>query len=487
MRIIPSIKTREVVGIEFAETRLKLAHIRILPYRTELVDLQVIPMSGKKDDQLARDIRAARERFRAPHAECITLISARQVITKNIEIPSEDPQEIREIINLQAGRHTPYSRDEIIADYINLGTYKHSYSKVLLIIVSRGLIKRSTDILHQAGVYLHRVVFAPEGMAIFGQKNLKVETHGAAPFVITDVDENSTDFLVVYRQRALFSRSIPLGCQEILADKEKYSQRFAEEVKRSLEAYQNEDIEKKPVALALMGSSLVSDTLKSALESTVSMQVTTPPCCRSLTVLPEAQKVHDAQERVSFFALVSCVCAAEEMRVDLTSEEVKMRKAVEQRGRELMKTGILILVLVILVSSLFLSRIFFRNMYLHRLTQRYDALAGEVSELEGDFESISLIRNYLMHRGHSVRVLAALHDVAPLELKLTDIRYEEDGRLRVRGSADSMSTVFSFSENMEKSAFFHGVRTRNTLKRKEDDKEVTDFEIEASMDEEQFG
>jgi len=56
-------------------------------------------------------------------------------MTKNIEVPSRDIKEVEEIINLQAGRHTPFAREEIIVDYLNLGVYKRAYTKILLIIV----------------------------------------------------------------------------------------------------------------------------------------------------------------------------------------------------------------------------------------------------------------------------------------------------------------------------------------------------------------
>ena len=42
-------------------------------------------------------------------AAVICVVPANAVTAKNLEVPSSDPEEIKSIINLQVGRHTPYS------------------------------------------------------------------------------------------------------------------------------------------------------------------------------------------------------------------------------------------------------------------------------------------------------------------------------------------------------------------------------------------
>jgi Tfp pilus assembly protein PilN len=72
----------------------------------------------------------------------------------------------------------------------------------------------------------------------------------------------------------------------------------------------------------------------------------------------------------------------------------------------------------------------------------------------------------------------------PLDLKLTDVKFDEQGRFSVRGTADTMSTVFSFVEYMEKSKYFKDVKTKYTTKRKEETKDVADFEINSLLEKE---
>ena len=201
---------QEIVGIDFSSNILKLGHIRIAPHKTEIVNLSYKNIKGVSEDDISKIIRASLDEQKIKIAHIINIIPSHSVITKNVEIPSRDPSEIKEIVNLQAGRHTPYSREEIIVDYIDIGTYRDNYTKVLLVIVARNVIKRQFDILDKAGLKLERALFAPEGVGRFVSNILKLETK-SSPTNIVHINEDSTDFTIVFKEKVLYVRSIPIG------------------------------------------------------------------------------------------------------------------------------------------------------------------------------------------------------------------------------------------------------------------------------------
>jgi Tfp pilus assembly protein PilN len=82
-----------------------------------------------------------------------------------------------------------------------------------------------------------------------------------------------------------------------------------------------------------------------------------------------------------------------------------------------------------------------------------------------------------MGRGSSVNALTELYDLAPLNLNLNYIKFENGGKFIIRGTADSMATVFSFNGSMEKSKVFKEVKIKYTTKRVEGQKDFVDFEI----------
>ncbi|MBI3617401.1 MAG: pilus assembly protein PilM, partial [Candidatus Omnitrophica bacterium] len=131
---------KEQVGIDLGGNHLKFARVIIHANKRELVNIAHRDVTGMSEEDISKAVKTAIEDMKANDPEVVVTIPAHLVITKNIEIPSTDPREIMAIVNLQASRHTPYSREEIIVDYIHVGTYKQTYSRILLLIASREVI-----------------------------------------------------------------------------------------------------------------------------------------------------------------------------------------------------------------------------------------------------------------------------------------------------------------------------------------------------------
>ncbi|MDD5255517.1 MAG: pilus assembly protein PilM, partial [Candidatus Omnitrophica bacterium] len=401
------------------------------------------------------------------------------VITKNIEVPSTDPQEIRDIINLQSGRHTPYSRDEIIIDYIDIGTYRQSYTKILLIIVARHIIKRHYEILERAGIKLERVLFAPEGLSNFAARILRAGTD-APPVCIVHIDEGSSDFVVSHKGKPVFVRSIPIGAWNLSEEGLVYRGRFLDEIKRSLEIYQSENIERLPSQAIVTGATESLSDLETTLSSGLQIPAKLVSYFEAFSFSEKILQGGRLSKHASFLEILAPMAAAPQLKLDLIPEEVRLRREVEERGKELIKTGVLVLTLFVLVFSILISKIYFNAAYLKSLDVRYASVNKEAKELEDRFATVGAIKNYLIRRGYSLEVLTELYMLSSQDLQLSDIRFDQQGeKFILRGSAESMSSVFSFVEKMEKSKYLKDVKTKYTTKRKDGGRDVTDFEISA--------
>ena len=473
---LPNIGNMDLVGIDLSSNNLKIAHVSSSLNKKELVSISSRNISGLSDDDISKIIGVSFNELGVKKSSIVNIIPSHLVITKNIEIPSTDPQEIKEIINLQAGRHTPYSREEIIVDYIEIGTYKNSYTKILLVIVGRNIVKRQFEILRKAGLKVEKFLLGPEGLAWSAKNILRLKTEDS-PVSVIHVDEAFTDFLIIFKNKPVFIRNIPIGTQHLTAERELYQMKFVEELKRSLEAYQSEDIEKNPNMIVLTGAVEEASSLAGVLNDNLHLPTRCIPYFRNLLISEGGLKAVSSEKRLSFLNIIASLFACDEMKVDLIPEEIKLRKALEERGRDLIKTGILILTIFILIFSLLISNIYFNNAYLKKLNTKYEPLSKEAKELENDFSKVSLIRNYLASRGYSLEILTELYNVTPEDMEISDVRFDAQGRFSIRGTAESMSSVFSFVDNMEKSKYFKEVKTKYTTKRKEGTRDVTDFEI----------
>ena len=480
---LSGIGNRELVGIDFSTNTLKLAHIKISPQKKEVVNLLSRNIGGLSDEDIPKLLLASFNELKSKSPHIMNIIPSHLVITKNIEIPSTDPEEIREIISLQAGRHTPYSREEIIVDYIDIGTFKYSYTKVLLVIVTRNVVKRQFEILDKAGIKLDKTLFAPEALAWSASRMLRLETQGL-PVNVIHIDESFTDFTIIFRNKVVFIRSIPIGAQHIIDEREKYQMKFAEELKKSLESYQSEDIERMPNMLILTGATEEMGNLSNILNDILHLPVRLVSYSGNASISERALKVISEAKQLSFLNLIAPLLDWQELKVDLIPEEIKLKKSLQERGKDLVKTGIFVLAAFVLIFFILISKIYFKNAYLKNLNTRYQALSLEAQKLDKDFSKISLIRNYLSNRGYSLEVLVELYNLAPLELELNDIRFDIQGKFNIRGTAESMSTVYSFVDNMEKSKYFKAVKIKYTTNRKDGKRDVTDFEIACLLERE---
>jgi len=467
----------EIIGIEFGKTVLKIAVVKGSAHRKELAKLICLDIGSLADTDISKLVAQSFAEHKIKRQEVLSVLPASAVINKNIEVPSVDPQEIKEIINLQAGRHTPYSRNEIIVDYIDLGVYKHNYTKILLVITTRSTIKRQSEILHNAQLKLTKVLFAPEGLSKFICKAHRIDSE-SSPIGVVHIDSDSTDFSAVFKKKVLFIRAIPIGTQNLSGQEaQKYKLKFAEELKGTLEVYQNEDIDRSPDRLFITGCAEFIEGLGSVLNDTLRLPVNIMSSFKGAPISQQAHKESALLRQLSFLNLAAALLALEDTRIDLIPEETKLSRSLEERGKNLIKFGVLSLSCCVLLFLALASSVYFKSLYLKKLNAKYETLNVEARKLEDEFAQVNLIKKYLAGRGYSLEILSELYNITPLEMEFNDIRYDSQGRLILRGAAESMTVVFAFVDSMEKSVFFKDVKTRYTTKRKEGLRDVTDFEI----------
>lgn len=470
----------EIICINFNNEKLKFARVKCLPKKKEVTDIVIKDIKGFGDSDVSKVIRSLFKEAGGKKASVICILSSHSLLTKNIEIPSRDPKEIQEIVTLQSGRYTPYSREEIIVDHINIGTYRQNYTKTLLVIVPREVIKKQLDIFNGAGLEVEKISIIPEAISRICPHILSVKNEEGVAGVIHPSDD-STDFIVVFKNKLIFMRNFPIGARHFLAEPEGCKERFVGEIKKSLESYQSEDIEKTPNRIILTGAMEGVGDIKTFLDKALCIPITVVPYLERLSIRKDALNSISSLKQISFLDVISPLFVSDELNINLMPEEMKLNKRLEARGKEIIKMGILIMAIFVLICGILIGNIHLKQTYLGKLTSKYRSVVQEAQGLEKSFSRLQSIRGYLVNRGYSLEILNELHRLLLPNIYLNNIKFGEE-ELSIKGSSESMSTVFTLVSKMEESKYFQNVKTKYTTKRKEEDKDVTDFQINCTFE-----
>ncbi len=470
-----------LVGIDIGDDSLKIVCVRNTGIKREVCHLESRDIRGMEDDQVSLLIRQALLQQSIKDPTVLLAAPLRTIITRSIEIPSRDPHEIQEIVNLQASRHTPYSRAEIIIDTLIVGTVRENYTKVLLVIVPKDIISRHGRILEKAGLHLHKVFFAPEGLCLACTKILSLETKEDT-VAIVHMDASFTSFMVVQKGRVLFVRGISIGASHLAEEKEMYADRFVEELNKSIESYAQDEAGPTPSLLLLTGVVGEMAAWDDLFTDTLHMPIKHQQYFNYFPISEKAKQVAATSNKLSFFHLVAPVLLLEKIHIDLISDERKFSQQLNRKVRDMIIATALIFMILSIVFGMLALKVYFKREELQALIKRYQPVKEDAKNLEMLYTKLQVTKGYLSTRGNSIECLSQLYRALPPEIRLNEIKYEDGVKFGIKGTSTAMPSVFTFVSNLEKSERFKNVKTRYVTSRKEKDVELADFDIAAVIE-----
>lgn len=456
---------------------LKVVHIKGSGPGARILAVASQDLSGTSADQVSGIIQNVLAKINTKNANLIYVIPSSLVTTKNIEIPSVNPEEIRSIVNLQAGRHTPYSREEIQIGYVNIGAYKANYSKVLLVIANRGILKEQLSAFEKAGLKIKKVLFAPEGVSSFYAEALNLKKD-ALPVGLIDIGRKSTEFVITLKGLPITSRNIPIGRQQIADEGDEGLAKLVDELNKTIESYKNDDIDQAPTNFFITSSDDAAQKLQAALTEKLGWMVKASPYVDLIKTTQDALKqIASDETQSSLLDIIASAGFAFTSQVDLMPEDVQLQKSIEDQGKEIFKTAVLMLIILITVACGLGLRAYFKNSYLNKMESQYQGIRSEVDVLKRLSNQTRIVQTHLKNSMVSLDVINELYRKIPREIYLTNISMDEKGNISLQGISDVASIVFNLGTALKDSEHFKSVDIKSTTAKKDRGKDVSAFEI----------
>lgn len=470
-------KDKEYIAVSLGEDVFKLAHLKVTAHTCSLIDVVKKDIRQVTEEDLPGTILSACAGMNVKKLRALFIVPPHIVTTKNIEIPSLDPAEIKSIIDLQAGRHTPYAREEILVGYVTIGIFQRNYTKVLLVIVNREVIKKHLTVLQAAGLKIEKVLFAPEGMAGFYAQALNVKEEDT-PVGLIDVAYSHTNFIVEFNRTVATYRHIGSGMTHLIKEGAAAQEKILSEIIKSVEAYQNEDIHKMPETYYLTSDDAKIKELQPILQEKLKANVKIMPYLDHIQASqPTLLKIVSEFNDDSFLDTIAATATVDLVQVDLTPDEIKVQKSIEEKGRQVVTAGLFTIVFLVLICGIFLSKVYFRSLYLNKLKEEYTEKRKNVLALERLDKKTRIIKDYLNSRMVSLEVLRELYTLIPDEIYVQNVIMDQNGTIDLQGISESTSRIFEFNKALEDSKLFKGVKTKSTTAKKDRGKDVSAFEL----------
>lgn len=472
-------KNNPAVAIEIGNDWLKILEFTVGPANA-ITNASFIKLAQIKEP-IADAISKIFRELKLKKKNIITYIPRNLVTIRILELPSTDPKEITEMINLQIGKQTPYSKEEITFSYRIIDTDREGYAKVMLAIVRHNIISERLAALQKIGIEPTKVTLSSEGVYDFfcTVNSAELKNKAIKTIILLDIDSNYSDFIVLHKERLSFTKNILIGANNLLAEPKLIEEKFIEELKHSIDVYYEEEKGTKIEKLFLSGAAKNITNLAKTLSAHLDIPVETMDIFKNIKIAEKTGSILKSENNkfISLTPLLGVWLKSKELAFDLMPEGVRIKKLVEEKKNYLTITGILAIAIVAMLSLLVLLSIYNKNVYLAQLTERISNLKDNSEKIESMRQLVSLTEERLDARGDSLTILNELYDFIPKEIYLTSIAIEKRKQLTVKGRALAMSDVFKFIAALEKSHYFKNVKNTYTTTKKEDNYEFADFEI----------
>lgn len=413
---------------------------------------------------VSQSISKALKKLKFAAGPVIACLPRHMVNIRILELPSTESDEIEDMVDLQVGKQTPYSKEEIVSDYRIIGSERAGYTKVMLAIVQRSVARERFHILEEAGVEVERMSVSSEG--ILNWYAHAVSSDGGAG-VLLDIDSFYSDLMVVANGRPVFTRSILVGADQLLADYEKSKEKFAREVKRSLEICQGETPGLIAGKLFITGAGPNIKGLSEYLGGQLEIVCDTADCLSSVKKLPRKPDVRSpAFHPVSLTPLIGIALAPQNMEFNLTPDSVKLRKGLVEKAKSLTTLGMLVMTVLISVSTWTTLKFYFKRDRLNELRENIRKTEPTAKKLEEMRAIIKAVEGRRDPRFSAVNLLADILPRVPEDIRFSLMDFNiDDKAVRLGGLSGSRPDVSTLVKNLEKSALFKDVKVEGALKR----------------------
>ena len=431
------------------------------PLLSKLVLLKCSEVAGSLSTAFEQAVRE-QDFARQPVIACLP----RQMVNMRIlELPSVDSVEIADMVDLQVGKQTPYSKDEITSDYRIIGAGREGYTRVMLAIIRRSAVRERYLLAEGACPEVSRVSVTSEG--VLNWYTARVGGKGHDVTAVLDIDAAYADFTVIQNGALLFTRSMLVGADQLFEDYGRWKKKLLQEVVRSVEMFRSEAPGAALDRLLVTGAGVRVDGLDADLGAQLNLPVEMSDPMQGVRNTSGVSIMDEVRYRgVSLTALLGMAAAGGGVVLDLTPDSIRLKKNLVVKSRSLSALAVLLMTALVSFSMVASMKLYFKLNRLAELQEAAARVAPSMQRVENMLAAIKLIR---VRRASSMSAIALLSDIqkrSPGGVFFDAVNVDlAAGRVTLGGTAGDLRGIRALIDDVEQSEMYGNVKEAAPSKR----------------------
>ncbi|MFZ5801238.1 MAG: pilus assembly protein PilM [Candidatus Omnitrophota bacterium] len=474
---------REITTVvEFTDTHLKVCQSKDTPSGKIIAQLLFENLNVASDADLAKSLSVLIARLKLPPGKVIGVLPRSQATMRFLRLPSQDPVEIENMIGLQIAKHTPYSKEDVVVDYLLAGKDDEGHSLVALVIAHKDAVNRYVNIFKTAKLNLNQLTLSSQGICdlyLYYQGKLKMALKKETVLIL-EVDKASTEACFYFENNLLYSRPLQIGSSQII---EEQTASLLEELRLTISSFNKENPGSAPKRLVLAGSIPNIDSLSKKLETELSLEA---EIINPRLELPIEKNISLplswTSGEVSAGAVLGFALQKAAKPLNLLPRRIIAEHRQEKERKEMVSSLVLLGVIFGMLVTGFFIKVSKQARYLDALVRSMEENREKVKTIEAMSKRMAVIREIVSPAVSAVEIIYDIYAVFPTDMTLSSLEYDETGNVVLEGSATLMSRVFDLQGRLEQAAHFKDVEVKFVSKRNTPAGEVCDFKITCQVD-----
>jgi len=402
--------------------------------------------------------------------EVNVILSRNKITVRRVDLPSQDPAEIEQMLGLYLIRQIPYHKEEVFWAYQNLGFDGVSNSHLILAVALKNVFKNIVSSFVPVNILPESILMSSQGLVHYVTEAVKNKGTLPNSYLILDIDANYSDLVLVHNHKLGSSVVIPQGAEQFNdpAGKEK----FGVELKQALVALNNEIPDAHCDKLFLTGAAssqlIFIEIILSKDFNLKAQYVSTKEYDDFLTC---------GSKEVSLSAVLGFSTQIAKNDLKFILPEIQIKKDMKFKLQQLMILAAGLIYLLIMLGAVALTRLSQQQSYATNLKDRVLALGKSAKELEDITSKLKIARQYVDAKSSALTYLDGLNRLCPDSIVITNYSWELGKAFTIRGYAQAIPDILAFTNTLSSSETFKGAQNRYTRRRKLKDRDVVDFEI----------